>query len=122
MLHHLVQVALQHIGEAINTDNTNLNFYMQRGDINVAAGNLSTAISNYDEAISKGKDDGVAWKARTITQIKLYQKKYGANDAATLKKKISNSDRQALCNSIGTAQSKGLRDVQVDLVQATICQ
>jgi tetratricopeptide (TPR) repeat protein len=114
--------ALQHIGEAINTDNTNLNFYMQRGDINVAAGNLTTAVSNYDEAISKGKDDGEAWKARTATLIKLYSKKYGTEDAATLKKKISASDRQTLCKSIQTAQSKGLRDVQVDLVQATICQ
>lgn len=114
--------ALQHIGDAINTDNTNLNFYIQRGDINVAAGNLSTAISNYDEAISKGKDDGEAWKARTITLIKLYQKKYGAEDAAVLKKKISASDKQNLCSSIQTAQSKGLRDVQVDLVQATICK
>jgi len=114
--------ALQHIGEAINTDNTNLSFYMQRGDINVAAGNLSTAISNYDEAISKGKDDPEAWKARTATLIRLYQKKYGTEDAATLKKKISASDKQTLCNSIQTAQSKGLRDVQIDLVQATVCR
>jgi len=114
--------ALQHIGDAINIDNTNMNFYMQRGDINVAAGNLTTAISNYDEAISKGKDDGEAWKARTAALIRLYQKKYGTDDAGTLKKKISASDKQTLCNSIQTAQSKGLHDVQVDLVQATICR
>jgi tetratricopeptide (TPR) repeat protein len=114
--------ALQHIGEAINIDNTNLNFYMQRGDINVAAGNLSTAVSNYDEAIAKGKDDPEAWKARTATLIRMYEKKYGTEDAGTLKKKISASDKQTLCNSIQTAQSKGLRDVRVDLVQATICR
>ncbi len=114
--------ALQHIGDAISMDPTNLNFYVQRGDINVAAGNFSTAVSNYDEAISKGRNDAEVWKARTVTIIKLYQQKYGTESAGSLKKKISASDKQTLCSSIQTAQSKGLKDVQVDLVQATVCQ
>ncbi|HEY4207455.1 MAG TPA: tetratricopeptide repeat protein [Puia sp.] len=80
--------ALQHIGEAIDMDGTNANFYGQRA----------------------------------VTLLSMYEKKYGTSDAATLKKKISASDKQALCTGIQTAQSKGLRDVQVDLVQATICQ
>lgn len=114
--------ALQHIGDAISLDGSNLSFYLQRGDINVAAGNYSAAISNYDETISKGKDDAETWKARTATIIKMYQKKYGTESAGTLKKKISASDKQTLCSSIQTAQSKGLKDVQIDLVQATVCQ
>jgi len=114
--------ALQHIGDAISMDGSNLNFYLQRGDINAAAGNYSAAIANYDETISKGKDDAETWKARTATIIKMYQKKYGAESAGTLKKKISASDKQTLCSSIQTAQSKGLKDVQIDLVQATVCQ
>jgi len=114
--------ALQHIGDAISLDGSNLNFYLQRGDINAAAGNYTTAIANYDEAIAKGKDDGEAWKARTATIIKMYQKKYGTESAEGLKKRLTASERQTLCGSIQTAQSKGLRDVQVDLVQATICK
>lgn len=114
--------ALQHIGDAINMDNSNLNFYVQRGDINVAAGNLSTAIANYDEAIAKGKDDAEAWKARTATLIKVYEKKYGTENADLLKKKMSASDKQTLCSSIQTAQARGLKDIQIDLTQATICR
>jgi tetratricopeptide (TPR) repeat protein len=114
--------ALQHIGDAISLDGSNLNFYLQRGDINAAAGNYTAAIANYDETIAKGKDDGEAWKARTATIIKMYQKKYGTESAEGLKKRLTATERQTLCSSIQTAQSKGLRDVQVDLVQATICK
>jgi len=114
--------ALQHIGQAISMDPANLTFYMQRGDINVAAGNLSVAISNYDEAIGQGKNDAEAWKARTTTLIKLYQKKYGTDNADALKRKITTTDRQALCNSIRTSQDKGMRDVNIDLLQASVCK
>jgi tetratricopeptide (TPR) repeat protein len=114
--------ALQHIGEAISMDPSNLNFYLQRGDINVAAGDLSTAISNYDEAIAKGKDDAEGWKAKTTALVKLYQKKYGTENADVLKKKISSADKTTLCSTIRTAQGKGLKDIQIDLVQATICK
>jgi len=65
MRQQLYSDALQHIGQAISMDNSNLSFYMQRGDINVAAGNLSAALGNYDEAIGRGRNDGEAWKART---------------------------------------------------------
>jgi len=114
--------ALQHIGEAISLDGSNMSFYLQRGDINAASGNYTTAISNYDETIAKGKDDGEAWKARTAALIKMYQKKYGTESAEGLKKKLSGTERSTLCSSIQTAQARGLKDVQVDLVQATICK
>jgi tetratricopeptide (TPR) repeat protein len=114
--------ALTHIGQAISMDNGNLAFYMQRGDINVAAGNLSTAIANYDEAISKGKNDAEAWKARTTTLIKLYQKEYRTEDAGTLKRKLTGNEKQALCNSISNGQSRGMRDVTIDLIQTSICK
>jgi tetratricopeptide (TPR) repeat protein len=122
MKQQLYTDALQHIDQAISMDNSNLSFYMQRGDINVAAGNLSTAIANYDEAIAKGKNDGEAWKARTTTLIKMYQKKYGTDNADTLRKKISNTDRQTLCNSIRTSQEAGMKDINIDLVQASLCK
>lgn len=114
--------ALQNIGQAISMDNSNLSFYMQRGDINVAAGNYNTAIGNYDEAISKGKDDAEAWKARTATLVKMYQQKYGTDNADALRRKINSSDRQTLCNSIRTGQSKGMRDINIDMLQASICK
>lgn len=114
--------ALQHIDQAISMDNSNLSFYMQRGDINVAAGNLSTAIGNYDEAIAKGKNDAEAWKARTTTLINMYQRKYGTDNAGVLGKKISNTDRSTLCNSIRSSQEAGMKDINIDLLQTSICK
>jgi tetratricopeptide (TPR) repeat protein len=122
MKQQLYADALQHIDQAISMDNSNQQFYMQRGDINVAAGNFSTAIGNYDEAIAKGKNDGEAWKARTTTLIKSYQKKYGTDNADTLRKKISSADRQTLCSSIRTSQDNGMKDISIDLLQASLCK
>jgi tetratricopeptide (TPR) repeat protein len=114
--------ALQDMQQAIAMDNTNLKFYMQLGDIQVAAGNYPAAISNYQEAIDKGKNDAEAWKARTTTLLKLYQGKYNTTDAGVLARKISAADRQTLCSSINSSKQAGLQDMGIDLVQASICK
>ncbi len=114
--------ALNNIQQAINTDNSNTAFYIQRGDINVAAGNLQAAIGNYEEAIAKDGNNTTAWKAKAVVTIKLYQKKYGTNDAGALGKKINSADRQTLCGSIQSAQQKGVRDGAIDLIQLSVCK
>jgi len=119
---HMYNEALNNIQQAINTDNGNTAFYIQRGDINTAAGNLSAAVDNYDEAIAKDGNSTAAWRAKTNAIIRLYQKKYGTNDAGTLGKKISTTDRQTLCNSIRTSQQKGVNDAAIGLVQLSVCK
>jgi tetratricopeptide (TPR) repeat protein len=114
--------ALQHIDQAASLDNTNLNFYMQKGDIHAAAGNLSAAVADYDRAIASGKDDAEAWKAKTTTIIKELQQKYGTDNAGVLNRKISGSDRQSLCRTIQTAQGKGMKDINIDLLQTNVCK
>jgi len=114
--------ALNNIQQAINTDNSNTAFYIQRGDINMAAGNTQAAIGNYEEAIAKDDNNTTAWRAKTTATIKLYQKKYGTNDAGALGKKISSADRQTLCSSIRGAQQKGVKDAAIDLVQLSVCK
>jgi len=114
--------ALQNIHQAIAMDNSNLHFYMQEGDINVAAGNYSAAIGNYDDAIAKGKNDPEAWKAKTTTVIRMYQQKYRTDDAGALSKKINNTDRQAVCNSISAARQHGVQDMGIDLVGVSVCK
>lgn len=114
--------ALQNIQQAISMDNSNVHFYMQQGDINVAAGNDAAAIANYQEAITRGKNDSEAWKAKTTTMIRMYQKKYNTNDAGVLGKKISPSDRQALCNDINLSRQNGVRDMGIDLVHVSVCK
>lgn len=114
--------ALKDMQQAIAMDGTNLKFYMQVGDIHVAAGNYPAAISSYEEAITRGKNDAEAWKAKTTTIIKLYQKKYNTSDAGVLARKISAADRQNLCSNISSAKQAGLQDMGIDLVQASICK
>lgn len=114
--------ALQDMQQAIAIDNTNLKFLMQVGDIHVAAGNYPAAISSYEDAIAKGKNDPEAWKAKTTTLIKMYQAKYKTTDAGTLARKISSTDRQTLCTSINASKQAGLQDMGIDLVQASICK
>jgi tetratricopeptide (TPR) repeat protein len=115
-------LALQNIQQAIAIDKSNPRFYLQQGDINVAAGNYSAAIDNYDAAIAKGKNDAEAWKAKTTTIIRMYQKKYKTDDAGTLGKRISAADRQTLCNSINTSRQTGVQDMGIDLVQLSVCK
>ena len=122
MKQQLYEQALQDLGKAISLDDKNLDFYMQRGDINAAAGNYTVAMNNYDEAISRGKNDAEAWKAKTAAMVGSYQKKYGTDNANTLAKKMTASEKQSLCTSIQTAQGKGMRDIQIDLLQTTVCK
>lgn len=114
--------ALQNIQQAIATDNTNYRFYLQKGDINSAAGNYSTAITSYDEAITKGTSTTEAWKAKTTSMVKLFQKKYKTDDAGALNKKISAADRQTLCTAISGATQNGVQDMGIDLVKLSICK
>ncbi len=114
--------ALQNIQEAITLDATNLNFYEQKGDIHSAAGNFTEAMNDYEEAIAKGKDDAEAWKSKTALQIKIFQKKYGTDNASQLDKKMSNAEKQTLCESIRKGQDKGMKDITIDLLQTTICK
>lgn len=114
--------ALNNIQLAINTDNGNTAFYIQRGDINMAAGNMQAAIGNYEEAIAKDGSNTTAWKAKTTAIIKLYQKKYGTNDAGALGRKMSGAERQTLCSSIRSSQEKGVKDAAIDLVQLSVCK
>jgi len=114
--------ALNNIQLAITTDNSNTAFYIQRGDINMAAGNIQAAIGNYEEAVAKDGNNTTAWKAKAHATIKLYQKKYGTNDAGALGRKMSTADRQALCGTIHASQQKGVKDAAIDLVQLSVCK
>jgi len=119
---HNYDQALQNIEKAISLDNGNLNFYVQWGDINTEAGNFSAAIDNYNEAIAKGKNDAVAWKAKTIAIIKMYQRKYNTDNAGILARKMNASEKNTLCSTIQTSQEKGVKDMATDLLQVAACK
>jgi predicted Zn-dependent protease len=114
--------ASNNLDAAISLDPKNPDFYMLRGDINSQQNQLNDAAANYDKAIDMGKDDAEAWHAKTATLIKVTQQKYGTDNISTLAKKMSSADKSSLCKAIEKAQSKGVKDVNVDLLQASICK
>jgi len=114
--------AVNNIQQAIALDAGNNNFYMQRGDIKAAQGDFTEAIADYDLAIAKGKDDAEAWKAKVVTYVKSYQEKYNTTDAKQLASKMSVSDKQILCGEITKAKAKGVKDVNMDLLELTVCK
>jgi len=98
--------ALNNINAAIALDATNTEFYMFRGDINESQENFSDAVNDYELAISKGKDDAEAWKARTGAIIKSYQKKYSTIKTDELASRMSAAEKQSLCSEIRKSRSK----------------
>jgi hypothetical protein len=84
--------------------------------------NLSAAVGDFDEAIAKGNNDAEAWEARTATLIKLYEQRYGTDNADLLGKKISDMDRLTLCNSIRASQEVGMKDNLIGQIQASVCK
>ncbi|MDP4132335.1 MAG: tetratricopeptide repeat protein [Bacteroidota bacterium] len=114
--------ALNNIKQAITLDNANLDFYILQGDILSASGDYTGALDSYDQAISKGKNDAVSWKAKTELMIKMNQKKYGTDNVSVLAKKMSSGEKQNLCETINTAKGRGMKDINIDMVQVTLCK
>ncbi len=110
------------INQAIALDPNNLDLYVLQGDIAAASGNYNNAIDSYNLAISKGKNDGVAWKGKVEAMIKMNQAKYNTSDAGTLARKMSASEKAALCENITTGQRQGLKDMNIDLLQVALCK
>ncbi|MEP6846224.1 MAG: hypothetical protein ABI861_09485 [Panacibacter sp.] len=114
--------ALNNIQKAITLDANNNNFYLLRGDIKSAQEDFTGAIADYDLTIAKGKDDTEAWKAKSVAYVKSYQNKYNTTDAKQLASKISATDKQILCGEIAKAKAKGVKDVNMDLLELSLCK
>ena len=114
--------AVNNIEQAIKLDDSNLSFYLLRGDIKAAQKDFKGAIADYDLAIARGKDDTEAWKAKAFTYIKSYQDKYNTSDTKELARKISQQDKQVLCGEIAKAKAKGVKDVNMDLLELSLCK
>lgn len=114
--------ALNNIQQAIALDPANLDFYEQKGDIHSAAGSFSEAMKDYDDAIAKGKDDAEAWKSKTVLQVKILQKKYGTDNAGELAGKMNSAEKKSLCETISKGQSRGMKDMTIDLLQTSVCR
>ncbi|HEY6974801.1 MAG TPA: tetratricopeptide repeat protein [Chitinophagaceae bacterium] len=114
--------AMNNVEQALALDANNSDFYMLRGDIKAAQQQFDDANADYNLAMSKGKDDAEVWKAKAITSVKSYQKKYSTMNANELVAKMSSTEKQGLCSDIKTAMSKGVKDMTLDLLQSAVCK
>jgi tetratricopeptide (TPR) repeat protein len=114
--------AQNNIRQAIGLDPNNLDLYVLQGDINTSAGNFPSAIESYNTAISKGKNDGPAWKGKIEAIIKMNQTKYRTNDANALAAKMNTSEKQNLCDAIKSGIAQGMKNMDIEMTQLAICK
>lgn len=114
--------AANNLQTAISLDSTNASFYLLKGDLFSAQNNFKEAGAYYDQAITAGADRTTSWQAKTEGQIKYFQQKYQTSSAADLAAKMTNTEKQDLCSTIRDAKTNGVRNMNIDLLQVTICK
>lgn len=114
--------ALHNIQQAISLDPNNPDLYILRGDIYTSSGDFSSAAESYNLAISKGKNDGPAWKAKIESIIKMYQAKYKTNDANSLAARMNSSEKLNLCDAIKSGLAQGMKNMDIEMTQLAICK
>jgi tetratricopeptide (TPR) repeat protein len=114
--------ALKNLSKAIQLDDQNPSFYVQRGDIHAKAKNYDEAFSNYDKAIQLGKNDLEIYRIRTYARIRQMQQKYHTDNANTLSGKMNASEKELVCKELSKALELGLRNIQMDLLSTMICK
>ncbi len=114
--------AQTNIQQAISLDPNNTDLYILQGDIYSSAGNFSSSIDSYNAAIAKGKNDASAWKGKSEALIKMYQSKYGTNDANTLSAKMNASEKKNLCGTIQSGLAAGMKSMDIEMSQLAICK
>lgn len=114
--------ALNNIKQAMSLDPANADFYILQGDMLSSSGRYPEAMDSYDQAIGKGRSDAVVWKAKTELLVRMNQKKYGTENASVLAAKMNASEKKNLCETLRTAQDRGMKDINMDLLQVAVCK
>lgn len=115
--------AMNNVDAAIQTDNTNADFYILKGDVYAAQSMYSDAINAYNQAVTYGGNSAKVWQAKVEAEAKMMQKKYNTgSNTANLAAKISAADRQTLCGDITQAKNYGVNVQSIDLLQLAICK
>ncbi len=114
--------ALRNIQQAISLDPNNPELYILQGDIYTSSNDFPSAAESYNLAISKGKNDGPAWQAKVESIIKMYQAKYRTNDAHLLAARMDSSEKLNLCDAIKSGLTRGMKNMDIEMTQLTICK
>lgn len=116
------QEAFQHIDQAVDADPENVSFYLLRGDMYADDGQLEAAFENYDHALEMGEAGMDMYVVRSNALIRASQEKYGTTNAAQLKAKMTDTEKDRLCRELNKAFELGLKDIQLDLLRNMLCK
>lgn len=108
--------------KAIELDPVNPAFFIQKGDMMIKINNYDDAFTAYDKVLELGKNDLEIYQIRTEARLKQLQQKYVTTDINELSKRMTKQEKSTLCADMKKALDLGLRNLQLDLLSASICQ
>lgn len=114
--------AKNNVATAIQLDSKNPDFYILKGDIYAKENNYDEAFTNYDSAVSLGKNDVSIYQIRTNARIRQMQGKYNTTNANDLAAKMSANDKSLVCKELNKANELGMKNMQLDFFAAMICK
>jgi tetratricopeptide (TPR) repeat protein len=114
--------AEMYLDRAVELDPSNAGFTIMQGDWAVRAGDYDAAFAAYDRAVVQGRTDLEMYRIRTEARIKQMEEKYGTTNAQELRSAMNPTDTGLVCMELTRALDKGLRDMQLDMFSALVCQ
>jgi len=108
--------------KAIELDPTNPAFFVQKGDMMIKINNYDDAFAAFDKVLDLGKNDLEIYQIRTEARLKQLQQKYVTTDINELSKRMTKQEKSTLCADMKKALDMGLRNLQLDLLSASICE
>jgi tetratricopeptide (TPR) repeat protein len=114
--------AEQYLSQAEALDPDNPSFDIQRGDWATADGDYQAAFSAYDAAVAKGRTDADMFGIRSDAALKMVADKYGTANVQELRQQMTADEKSLVCGESEKALELGLRDMQLDMFVALVCQ
>ncbi|HPZ87135.1 MAG TPA: hypothetical protein PLQ32_03455 [Flavihumibacter sp.] len=113
--------AFTHIDMAIDIDQSNPAYLIQKADYKLKLGDLKPAFALYEEATTLSNDKQSMYKMRAFAFTRAMQEKYSTRDAKELGAKMSSEEKKQFCLEWKQLFDTGYKDVQQDLYYTLIC-
>lgn len=114
--------AEEYLAKAMELDPSNADFYVIKGDWGVHAGDYDAAFAAYDQAVVMGYTGATMYQIRAEARLKQVQDKYGTTNAQELRAKMTPTETQQVCAEVTKALDLGLKEMQLDMFAALVCQ
>jgi tetratricopeptide (TPR) repeat protein len=114
--------AFQLIEKAIALDNTNPEYFRQKGDLFAYGKKYEAAFLQYDKAVTLGKTDIVIYTSRSDARLSMFQDKYATTDYNQLKSKMSGIEQSSVCIEFNKVILLGSKDIKKKNVASVFCK